>query len=215
MLYCYHKRSSTKKRGGNMFISDVALIRTGIVSARKKSDKSHTNSFEYRLLNLKCVSVNGTLTQAQTEPFWSDEKLNSDFLTQKGDILVRLSAPYTAILIQRDEDCGLLVPSHFAIIRANTEVILPEYLLWYLKRESTYQQILQNASGSSSFGTISSGFLGTLSIRNISLPKQKKIGQLLLLSERENELLLRLAEEKKKYNQIMINTIYESVKRGK
>ena len=138
-----------------MMLNDVALIRTGVVTARKKLDSEKKKVFEYRLLNLKCVLPNGTINLLQTELFSSGEELNFDFLTRKGDILVRLSVPYTAILIQRDEECGLLVPSHFAIIRPNTEVILPEYLLWYLRRESTYQQILQNASGSSSFGTIS------------------------------------------------------------
>lgn len=197
-----------------MKLNDVALIRTGVVTARKKPDSGKKKVFEYRLLNLKCVLSNGSINLLQTEPFSSGEELNSVFLTRKGDILVRLSSPYTSLLIQDDEECGLLVPSHFAIMRANPEIILPEYLLWFLKRESTYQQILQNASGSSAFGTISSGFLGTLNIRSIPLPNQKTLGQLQLLSEREQELLLRLAEEKKKYNQMKINAIYESIKRG-
>ena len=167
------------------------------------------------MLNLKCVAANGVIQVAQTESFVSAEKLNSDFLTRKGDILVRLSSPYTSLLIQDDEECGLLVPSHFAIMRANPEIILPEYLLWFLKRESIYQQILQNSSGSSAFGTISSGFLASLKIRVLPLEKQKMLGELQILSEREQELLEKLAKQKKIYNQMMINTIYESVKRGK
>lgn len=198
-----------------MVLNDVAQIRTGVVTARKKSDEKSVGGFEYRLLNLKCVAANGVIQVAQTESFVSAEKLNPDFLTRKGDILVRLSSPYTSLLIQDDEECGLLVPSHFAIMRANPEIILPEYLLWFLKRESIYQQILQNSSGSSAFGTISSGFLASLKIRVLPLEKQKMLGELQILSEREQELLEKLAKQKKIYNQMMINTIYESVKRGK
>jgi restriction endonuclease S subunit len=130
------------------------------------------------------------------------------------DILVRLSAPYTAIMITREEWCDYLVPSHFAIIRVDKKVASPEYILWFLRRESTKQKILQNISGSGAFGTINSKFFSTLSIRSLPLKKQKTIGQMQILSEKEQELLHKLTAQKEIYNKLLIDKIYDSVKRG-
>ena len=82
----------------------------------------------------------------------------------------------------------------------------------FLRRESTYQQILQNSSGSTAFGTISSGFIGSLNIRIFSKEKQKALGQLLLLSNKEQELLYRLAKEKAVFNKETLNIIYDKFK---
>jgi restriction endonuclease S subunit len=130
------------------------------------------------------------------------------------DILVRLSTPYTTIMITNETLCGYLVPSHFAIIRVNENKASPEYVLWLLKREATKQKILQNISGSGAFGTINSKFFSTLSIRSLPLKKQKTIGQMQILSEKEQELLHKLTVQKEIYNKLLIDKIYDSVKRG-
>ena len=91
---------------------------------------------------------------------------------------------------------------------------VPEYLYWVLQRDKNRMKILQNSSGSTAFGTISSGLIGSLSVTMLPIQQQKTIGDLLLLSEREQELLRRLAEEKKKYSTYRLNDIYTKMKRG-
>ena len=76
------------------------------------------------------------------------------------------------------------------------------------------QKILQNISGSGAFGTINSKFFNTLTIRTLPLNKQYIIGQMQILSEKEQELLHKLTAQKEVYNKLMIDKIYESVKRG-
>ena len=200
--------------GEAMHIEELASVRTGLVTARKKSKENQQTTKKYSLLNLKCINSGGYLNTDYSEEYSSAEILKSDYFTQRGDILVRLSAPYTAVMIKEDSECGYLVPSHFAIIRVDKAKALPEYVLWFLKRESTLQKILQNSSGSSAFGTISSGFLASLKIREIPLEKQAIVGQLLLLSEKEQELLHKLAAQKEIYNRELVNQIYDSFKRG-
>ena len=168
----------------------------------------------YSLINLKCINSSGYLNTTVAEEYLSSEVLKADFFTQKGDILVRLSAPYTAVMIKEDSECGYLVPSHFAIIRVDKAKALSEYVLWFLKRESTLQKILQNSSGSSAFGTISSGFLASLKIREIPIEKQAVVGKLLLLSEKEQKLLHDLAKQKEIFNRELVNQVYDSFKRG-
>ena len=149
-----------------------------------------------------------------TEPYYSVERLKADYLTRMGDILIRLSAPYTSVMITSEEWCNYLVPSHFTIIRVDKRKAAPEYVFWFLKRDTTRQKIMQNSSGSSAFGTISSGFFTNLKIRDIPLQKQKIVGELLMLSEKEQELLYSLAAEKAKYNKFLVNQIYDTFKRG-
>ena len=74
--------------------------------------------------------------------------------------------------------------------------------------------MMQNSSGSAAFGTISSGFIASLPITLLSLSEQKILGALMCLSERERELLDRLSAEKKKYNNLLLNQIYDNMKRG-
>ena len=141
--------------------------------------------------------------------------MKKDYLTQPDDILIRLSAPYTAVIINRPELLGLVVPSHFAIIRTNKRYVTPEYLFWTLRREKNRIEIMQNSSGSTAFGTISSGLIASLKITPLPLDKQKVLGNLLILSEQEQELLNKLSAEKKKYNTLLLNQIYDNMKRSK
>lgn len=201
----------TKKVGDIMRLDEVATVRTGAVTGRKKAEEGMQSSIRYKMLNLKCIAAEGYIDLGYAEEFRAKEKLKTEFFTQEGDVLIRLSFPYTSVLID-DKYCGLLVPSHFAIVRANRNKALPEYILWFLRRESTYQQILQNSSGSTAFGTISSGFIGSLDIRVLPMKKQQALGQLLLLSNKEQELLYRLAKEKAVFNNEALNNIYDKFK---
>lgn len=197
-----------------MLLENIATIRTGVVTTRKKADENAPKIHEYKLLNLKCAVSAGYLDLQYAETFRTTDLLKSEYFTQMDDILVRLSAPYTAIMITRNEWCHYLVPSHFAIIRVDKAVASPEYILWILKRESTRQKILQNISGSGAFGTISSKFFSALPIRDLPLSKQQLIGEMQLLSEKELELLHKLTAQKEIYNKLLVNKIYDSVKRG-
>ena len=145
------------------------------------------------------------------EPYMSRELLKSDFLTKRDDILVRLSAPYTAALVD-DESADYVVPSHFAIIRVDKSKVDPAYVLWILRQQSTLKQIYQNVSGTVAFGTISSNFFNDLKIDAIPLEKQRLIGAILKLSEREQTLLSELAKVKAEQARIALQTAYKNLK---
>lgn len=197
-----------------MILNDVATIRTGVVTTRKRAVRKESEACVYNLINLKCAATDGSLDLRHAEKLSTVELLKPEYFTKMDDILVRLSAPYTAIMITKEEWCGYLVPSHFAIVRVDKSVALPEYVLWLLKRESTKQKILQNISGSGVFGTINSKFFNSLNILDLPLQKQKVIGQMQILSEREQELLQKLVSQKALYNKLLVDKIYDSVKRG-
>ena len=195
-----------------MFLSDVSTVRTGLVTARKQAKGPEKGLFqEYRLLSLRCIKEPGVLDVGLAEPYMSRELLKSDFLTKRDDILVRLSAPYTAALVD-DESADYVVPSHFAIIRVDKSKVDPAYVLWILRQQSTLKQIYQNVSGTVAFGTISSNFFNDLKIDAIPLEKQRLIGAILKLSEREQTLLSELAKVKAEQARIALQTAYKNLK---
>lgn len=197
-----------------MTINDIAVVRTGLVTARKKKNDSSLKTYEYRLLNLKCIANEGYIEKTYIEPYELSEELKEDYLTRMGDILVRLSAPYTVVMINQPDLCGIVVPSHFAIIRVDKRYAVPEYVFWSLRRDKNKIIMMQNSSGSTAFGTISSGLISSLPITLLPLQVQKKVGNLMILSEREQELMRNLAIEKKTYNTLLLNRIYDNMKRG-
>lgn len=201
-----------RKSGVIMRLDEVSVVRTGAVTGRKKVEDGAQVYFRYKMLNLKCIATEGYLNLDFAEEYSAKEKLKSELFTQNGDVLIRLSFPYSSVLIDDENAVGILVPSHFAIIRADRKKVLPEYILWFLRRESIYQQILQNSSGSTAFGTISSGFIGSMDIRVIPMEKQQALGQLLLLSNKEQKLLHRLAKEKATFNKEALNLMYKKIK---
>lgn len=197
-----------------MTINDISVVRTGLVTARKKKNDSSLKTYEYRLLNLKCIANEGYIEKTYIEPYELSEELKEDYLTRMGDILVRLSAPYTVVMIDQSDLCGIVVPSHFAIIRVDKRYAVPEYVFWSLRREKNKIIMMQNSSGSTAFGTISSGLISSLPITLLPLQEQKMVGNLMILSEREQKLMQKLAIEMKKYNALLLNQIYDNMKRG-
>ena len=198
-----------------MNLRDVSNIRTGLVTARKQAKGPENGDFrEYRLLSLRCIKEPGVLDVDLAEPYAANDELKPEFLTRQDDILVRLSAPYTAALVD-DASADYVVPSHFAIIRVDKSKVDPAYVLWILRQQSTLKQIYQNVSGTVAFGTISSNFFNDLKIDAIPLEKQRLIGAILKLSEREQTLLSELAKVKAEQARIALQTAYKNLNKGK
>lgn len=198
-----------------MFLKNIATIRTGLVTARKEAKGPEVFfSKEYRLLGLRCIKDSGILDIEQAEPYTSMDSLKDDFLTRQGDILVRLSAPYTATLVEGESE-GFVVPSHFAIIRVDKEKADPYYILWILRQRETLKMIYKNVSGLVAFGTINSNFFSELVIEDLPIEKQTIIGNFLKASLRQQFLLSELAKEHAKLNDNVLRIAYTNLKKGK
>jgi len=186
-----------------MKLGDYARIRTGLVLSRKEAAEGNA-SRQYTTLTLKALVEGGRIAREMTEPYDAVTILKRDYFTHDGDILLRLSAPYTAALISKENE-NLLVSSHFAIIRANGQRVDPYYLHWWLtqNRKRFYKQ----ASGSSMMGTISTGYISEMDFTPPQIDVQRQIGKLLQLSYREQELLDRLCKKKAILTNAVLNQI--------
>lgn len=193
-----------------MRLGNVAQVRSGLVLARKQARESTT--YRYPLLNLKCIHPSGYIDTTLCEIFDSVECLNPEYLTHTGDVVARLTIPYTAVLITEDLE-GYVIPSSFVVIRPDRTVLLPEYLIWLLNSQKVKKQMYEGAV-SNMLGAVKPRFFADFEMEEIPVSRQKVMADLHRLAKREIRLLEKLAAEKEKYYDHVVSHVYNELKRG-
>ncbi len=193
-----------------MKLGDIATVRSGLVLSRKQAREP--SNIRYPLLNLRSINPGGYIDFAQTDIFDATERLSPDYLSQIGDVIVRLTAPYTAILIDT-ATAGMVISSNFIIIRANRHELLPEYLFWLLNTADVKRAIYENTS-SNMLGAIKAKYFAEFDITPLPIPQQQQIAGMNALAMKEAWLLRRLAEEKERYYNLIIDQSQKEMKRG-
>lgn len=194
-----------------MRLGEVASVRSGLVLKRKEA-KPDQPSIVYRALNLRSIIPNGYLDATQLDLFSASEVLSPDYLTHEGDIVIRLTAPYTAILIDKST-AGIIITSNFVVIRVDSKLMLPSYLAWLLNTPKQKKQIYESATGNM-LSAINAKYYANLNLTLLPIDDQRKIAKLNQLAQRETKLLLRLAEEKAKYYAEMIDAAQRNMRRN-
>ncbi|MGF7058641.1 restriction endonuclease subunit S [Brassicibacter mesophilus] len=177
-----------------MRLGDVSDIRTGLVLSRKKAQIESDIIKKYKTLTLKSFNEDGILNLDDLEDFDSTEKLDERYLTQKGDVVIRLSHPNTAIYIS-DNITGYIIPSQFSVIRLGVESLIPEFLSIYLNSTKVKKKIYKSQFGAT-IPVIKNSFLENLRINDLSIDRQKAIVDIHNLHLKEKELLKGLIDEK-------------------
>lgn len=177
-----------------MKLKDLANVKTGLVISRKKSKLEQNAIATYKLLTLNNVSDDGIICDDSFEEFFSNEELDKHYFTEVGDVLLRLSQPFTSIYID-DLHENLLIPSYFAVIKVNSDKLLPQFLSWYLNTSYIKHELERAHSGSRILSTNQKA-INHLPISLIPIEKQKAIINLYNLHQREKLLLNKLIKEK-------------------
>lgn len=191
-----------------MKLGDIATVRSGLVLARKKAKENE--GIYYPLLNLRSINSGGYIDIEELDVYYASENLPPEYLTHTGDIIVRLTAPYTAVLID-DNSENIVVSSNFIIIRIESEKYLPEYLYWLFNTKDIKHSIYENAT-SNMLGAVKAKYFSDFKIKPISLSDQKIISELNRLAKRESYLLMKLAEEKEKYYEAIIHNVQKKMR---
>lgn len=194
-----------------MKLRDIAEVRTGLVLARKAAGLDDATALKYKQLNLKCIREHGEIDIAAMDVFFSTEELGYNYLTHQGDVIVRLSAPYTAVLIT-EETQGFVVSSHFCMIRVREGKGVPEYLKWLLNSQMVKAQIVKNSTGVT-YASIKPSFYSELEIKLLTVEQQKKIALIYSASQKELALLDELKYNKERLYQTILNNLYNRKKR--
>ncbi len=194
-----------------MRMAEIATLKTGAVLSRLQ--KVETGGYLYRALSLRNIDDDvGMIESRSCAAIRLEGKVSDEFLTQRGDILIRLSAPYTAVYIANDSDVGLLIPSHFAIVHAIG--VDAKYLYAMLDSDEIRKQLFIEGSGSTTLGTISVKSISECSIPIVSLQKQRLIGQYHFEAKKELRLLRMLWIEKRKLNRMRYTKLTQKMNEG-
>ena len=180
-------------------------MQTGLVLVRKRADAKDQDTHKYRMLTLKSFKPQGWINENETDVFFSKEKLENKYLTNKGDIIIRLTTPYTAICINGKQE-GLIIPSNFAIIRLKGQNFIPEFVALFLNSEIIEKEFFKS-SISTTIPLIKITHLRKIDIPDKQLAVQMKIVELNQLQVKEKILLSRLMKEKEKLAKACINKI--------
>ncbi len=186
-------------------LGDIAEVSTGLVVKRKEAAYLELAKKTYKMLTLKSFDTEGWLNESDLDNFHSAEFLEDKYLTQEGDIIIRLSSPYTAIIVDSSHS-QYLIPSLFAVIRLTTERILPEFLAFYLNSPQMKKEYAKSSSGSA-IQTLKIADFKELEIKSLPLEEQKKAVDVYSILKREKELLLKLLEQNDIRNNEIIKTL--------
>lgn len=186
-------------------LGDISSITTGQVIKRKEARPGDVDAIQYRILTLKSFDEDGYLVKEELDSFKASEKIESKYITSKGDIVVRLSMPFTSITIDEESE-GILIPSLFVAIRVNCNDILPSYLSLYLNSNKMKKQYIKEARGSAIQILKTSAFKEfEIMIPDMSIQEQAVTLNELLM--REKRLLQLLIKENNKRNQIILENM--------
>lgn len=193
-----------------MKLGNVAQVRSGLVLARKQARER--TDYRYPLLNLKCIHPSGFIDTTLCEVFDSVGHLNPEYLTHTGDVVIRLTIPYTAVLITEETE-GYVIPSSFVVVRTDRSMLLPEYLIWLLNSQKVKKQIYESVV-SNMLGAVKPRYFAEYEIDELPIPRQRIMAELNQLAHRETQLLTELAAEKEKYYDYILNQVFTDMKRG-
>ena len=192
-----------------VYLGDFAIVRTGLVVARKKARLDSLDRVLYKQIGLRCFPSGIILDKTQTDDFASAEIINDKYLTQEGDVVVRLRSPGTAVYIDK-EDEGLLITSLLAVIRANDSRLDTRYLAYHINSHFS-QRLLQREIKGTAIPMLKTKDLERLELALPSLEEQKRAVGFLDLAEREQRLLFSLAKEKEQFSQAVLDIIIQRV----
>ena len=193
-----------------MKLGEIASVRSGLVLSRKLARENPVQ--RYRLLNLRSITPEGYIDLKEADVFDAKETLPREYLSQVGDIVIRLSAPYTAVLIDEESE-GMVVSSNFVIVRTDPQELLPEFLYWLLNTSEVKHRMFENSS-SNMLGAVKPKFFADYEITPLPIPEQQKIAAINSLAKAESKLLRQLANAKEQYYEAILRNTYNEIKRS-
>lgn len=184
-----------------MVVKDIAIVGSGLVVSRKKAIHTKDIIKSYKQLNLRAINKNGYIEEQKLEILNVKEIIDDYYLTHEGDIIVRLTDPFTAIYISKDME-NIVISSNFCVIRCS-ENYCPDFLSYYINSDSARKSLLSNLQGSI-MKNINMSAIGEMEIPNIPLKKQHIIGNLFKAQTQKIIILNKIQEKEDKLQKAIL-----------
>ena len=195
-----------------MKLKDIATIKTGLVLFRKKAALYEVKT-SYKQLTLKSFSNSTIVNPSTLDDFASTDEIKKDYLTQEGDVIIRLRAPSVAIYIDKSMQ-GLVISSLMTVIRSNDLNVNNKFLAHYLN-SNIIQKVFNIAIKGTAIPMIKTSDVAELNIVLPSLSEQNKTVKIMSLLYKEQEVLKELSNKKQIFTQNILNTISNQFQEAK
>lgn len=180
-----------------MKLEKVADVNIGVVLKRKEAIYNGNKTKKYKVFNIRCYEDN-----IEYDDFYSMENLEN-YITQKGDLIFRLSLPSKIILVDEKTE-GLLINNLYCIIRCKNKKINNNFLKWFLEGKEAMRQLEKIIIGTA-VKSIPVAKLRIIEIPNINFEKQDKIAKLISKWDKQKELYEQMLIQKNNYYNSIIN----------
>lgn len=187
-------------------LGELFSITTGLVVKRKEAHPENSK-FKYKTITLKSLNKSGFLQSEYLDDFYSIEEIDEKYIAKAGDIVIRLSEPFTSAVIDKESE-GIIITSLFGLLKLKTKEVKSDYIPIYLNSELMKRQYMRESSGSV-LQIIKASSIKNYKVVVPSILRQEKIIELNKLMVRETVLLEELIKNKKTYNKILLNKLME------
>ena len=186
-----------------MKLSEITDIRSGQLF---RSRLAQDNKGNVKVVQLKDVDSNGNLNLTALITIDTLPKGSFHFL-QDGDVIFKAKSNKHVAAAYRSGMKNVITTLHYFILRLKDSNVLPEYLAWYLNQKPAQKYFNSNAAGTR-IPIINKQILGELNIPVISLERQQRTIELYKLMCKENDLIGKIAEKRKKlYDFLLVKLI--------
>lgn len=177
-------------------ISEFATLQSGLVLIRREARFEEETEAVYNRLNLRSLNEYGEIKSENLDCFCSKALLDDTFLTQKEDVVVKLSAPLFPTVIE-ESNIHLVIPSQLAVIRIFDQRVIPEYVRYYLSTDQV-SEFIKSVEGGTVLHSIKINTLADLKIPIPSVEKQRLIVKIARTNTKKERLYKELIKQENK-----------------
>lgn len=163
-------------------LKQIAEVHSGL---RKSSFKNKENKYEYKIITLNNENIS-KINKNKLNKIYTDKKIDDKYLLEKGNIILKLTPPYTSNIVEFNEK-NITTTSNYAIIKVN-ENYSPEIINFYLNSEYIKKQIYQFAD-ESSVKVINIGNIKDFDIILTDNENEKTYEKLILTHKKKKKIL--------------------------
>lgn len=185
-----------------MKLENIATLSVGQILTRVATDEN--SEIQYKVLQPKAIGNNVIKDEDLTDVRFAKDVEREKF-TREGDIVMKLSTPYDAVVIDENH-VDLVIPSFCAVIRTE-EGINPYYVCALINSSYIKEQLKARMAGTVR-PMMKISDLRTVKMPKVSNDKMKSIGDEYQLSLKKLDLLTRIINSEK---EIMDNKLLSTV----
>jgi len=154
----------------------------------------HDVDATYRIIRMRDIDDAGCLWTEKMA--WFTPQRDADrYAVRDGDVVFQARGSRNLAFVLRDVPAATLASNHFYIVRARSDVVLPEYLAWFVNQPSAQVHLTGKAQGTTMMLVPKEAF-ESLEVDVPQLKVQRTIVELAALRQRERDLVENLERKR-------------------